>query len=172
MTWWIAGLRAAHVVATSFWFGVMLLNAAFLLPAIQSSGPAGGAVMKQLVQGRRLPLYLNLAVVVTLVTGGYLMWWGSGGFQGSWLRSRHGMLYIAGAALAVIAALIGQLVNAPTARRAGQLAAAIQASGGPPSQEQTAEMKRFQVRLLGATRTGALLLAGAAIAMAAARYLP
>lgn len=169
MAWWISGVRAAHVIATSFWLGVMLLNAGFLIPAILSAGPAGGAVMKQLVQARRLPSYLNYAVVIALVSGGYLLWWASGGFNGAWVRSRHGLLLIAGGIFAVIAALLGQFVNAPSARRAGQLAAS--AAGGPPSPDVLAEIHGLQMRLLTATRVAAALLTASAVAMASARYL-
>jgi len=167
----IAALRAAHVVAGAFWLGALLLNAGFLLPAVSASGPAGGQVMREIVHVRRLPAWLNAAVATVLATGAILYWVVSGGLSASWMASRTGIAWSAGAALAVAAALLGVLVSAPTARRFGQLAGAAQAAGGPPSAETAAEMRRLQGRLLGATRLAALLVAAAAVAMASARYV-
>jgi uncharacterized membrane protein len=169
--WLIAVLRAVHVVAGSFWLGAMLLNAGFFLPAVRAAGPAGGQVMRQIVQVRRLPAFLNAAVILTLLTGGILFWRASGGLTASWFSSGAGMGWTIGSIAAIIAALLGHLVNAPTARRAGQLAAAAQTAGGPPSAETVAEMQFLQVRLLRATQLAAILLTVAAVAMGAARYL-
>jgi len=166
----IAVLRVVHVLAGCFWLGTMLLNAGFLLPATQAAGPAGGQVMKQIVQVRRLPMFLNVAVLTVLITGGILFWWASGGLSVSWLTSPSGVGWSIGSLLAVAAALLGQFVNAPIARRLGQLAATIQAAGSPPPEATITEMKRLQMRLLHATQLAAILLVLATAAMAAARY--
>lgn len=167
----IAVLRVAHVVAGAFWFGVMALNAGFLLPATRAAGPAGGQVMKEVVQVRRLPLFINVAVIITLATGAALFWWTSGGFNAAWLASPVSIGWSTGSVLAIAAALLGQFVNAPTARKFGQLAASAQAAGGPPPGATLAEMQRLQLRLLRATRIATVLLGLATAAMAAARYL-
>ena len=167
----IGFLRAVHVVAATFWTGVMLMNAAFLIPAVRAAGPAGGEVMKHLVGTRRLPRWINIAVVLTLATGLVLLWWASGGFARAWLVSRRGVVYQIGALATLVTALLGQLVNAPTARRLGGIGAALAASGLPPTEEQQATMRALQGRLAGATRLAAILLSLAAVAMAMARYV-
>jgi len=169
--WLVAGLRVLHVLAGGFWLGVMLLNAGFLLPATQAAGPAGGQVMKQIVQVRRLPAFLNAAVLVNLITGGLLFWWASGGFSLAWLSTGMGIGWTFGASLTIIAALLGQFVNKPTAQRFGQLAAEVQATGNPPSEAIKTEMQQLQLRLLRATQFAAILLVLATSAMAAARYI-
>jgi len=126
--------------------------------------------MRHLVQTRRLPLFVNGAVLVTLASGAMLLWWASGGLALSWLQSGIGIRWSTGSGFAVVAALLGQLVNAPTARRLGSLGAAAQASGGPPSESIMAEMQRLQLRLFRATQFAAILLALSAAAMASARY--
>jgi uncharacterized membrane protein len=166
-----ACLRVVHVLAASFWFGAMLMNAAFLLPAVRATGPAGGQVMKQIVQDRRLPAFLNAAVFATLLTGGVLYWWASGGLDDAWARSGTGIAWSVGGVLTIIAAMLGQFVNAPTARRMGRLAAEAQAAGHAPSDATVAEMQRLQLRLLRATQLAAALLAATAAAMTAARNL-
>ena len=167
----VATLRVVHILAGSFWLGVMLFNAGFLLPATQATGPAGGQVMKQIVHVRRLPLFLNVAVLIVLVTGVVLFWWVSSGLVNAWLSTATGISLSIGGLLTLAAALLGQLVNAPTARRFGQLAASVQAAGKPPGDEVIAEMKRLQLRLLRATWMAAVLLIVATATMAVARYL-
>jgi len=164
-------LRAVHILAASFWFGTLLVSGAFLLPAARAAGPAGGQVMRQIVQVRRLPVFVNTAVILTLLTGGILVWWESGGFAADWFATGIGMVWTAGGVLTIMAALLGQCVSAPTARRFGELAAQSQAAGGQPSEATLAEMQRLHWRLLRATQIATLFLALAAIAMAAARYL-
>jgi len=166
----IVVLRVIHVVAASFWLGTVLLNAGFLLPAVRTTGPAGGQVMKQIVQVRRLPLFINAAVVLALLSGAILIWWDSGGFAIAWVRSGVGLGFTVGAVLAIIAALLGQFVNAPTARRFARLAAQAQQAGSPPPAEILAEMQSLQLRLFRATQLAAVLLLLCAAAMAGARY--
>jgi len=167
----IAVLRAFHFVAGSFWLGTLLLNAGFLMPAVKASGPAGGQVMKQLVQAQRLPTYMNTAVIITLLTGAILFWLMSGKFNAAWMSSGTGIAYSLGSLTTIATALVGYFVNAPTAKKFGQLAAQAQSAGTPPSGTALAEMQRLQLRLYRATQLGALLLVIAASSMAVARYL-
>jgi hypothetical protein len=81
------------------------------------------------------------------------------------------MTFGTGGLLAIVALVIGLMVNAPTAKRLGALAAAVQTQGAPPSPEQSAQMQQLQARLGAAGRMVALLLVLATAAMATARYL-
>lgn len=164
-------ILAVHTLASAFWFGVLLFNAAFLIPSIRATGAAGGQVMKHIVQTRRLPVYLNAAVLITIITGAALYWWASGGLAPAWLTSRLGLAISCGAILALLVAAMGQFINAPTAARLGQIGAAIQAAGAPPTPDQAAEVQSLQQRLAGATQSEAAMLAIALVAMVAGRYL-
>lgn len=161
----IAMLRVLHVVAGSFWLGAALMNAGFVLPAARAAGPAGGQVMREIVQTRRLPLFFNLAMSLTLASGAVLLWWASGGFDAAWFATGTGICWSIGSALGIAVALLGHFVNAPTARRMARLG-----TGGPPDEQALVEMRRLQARLLNATRAAAVLLVLAAATMAAGRY--
>jgi hypothetical protein len=166
-------LRLIHIGFGVFWVGAVLFIAAFLIPSIRDAGPAGGAVMRQLVQGRKLPLWLMGASLVTLLSGFGLYWVDSAGFRSSeWLGSGTGRIFGLGGLLALIAGVLGSAVNAPAAKRLGQLAAAIQAAGRPPAPEEAAEIGRLQQRLNRTTYFVAVLLLLATLAMAVARYVP
>jgi uncharacterized membrane protein len=166
----IVALRVVHVLASSFWLGAMLLNAGFLLPSTRAAGPAGGQVTRHLVQVRRLPVYLNLASVLAIVSGAVLYWWLSAGLTIGWILSRPGMAYTIGAFFTLDAAIVGQFVSAPTAAQLGRLGARLQSAAGPPPADALDAMNQLQLRLLRATQVAAALLALAAAAMAIGRY--
>ena len=102
-----------------FWVGAVLFIAAFLVPSVRAAGPAGGAIMRQLVEVRKLPLWLMGASVLTILSGIGLYWVDSAGFQSAWLGSGPGRTFGLGGVLALAAAVLGMAVNAPTARRTG-----------------------------------------------------
>ena len=164
--------RIIHVLAGVFWVGTAVFTAAFLIPTVRAVGPAGGPVMQQLAQVRKLPMYLMTAMFLTLLSGIGLYSKASGGFSNAWMQSGPGMTFGLGGALALIASIVGLVVVMPTTKRAGALAAAIQTGGKPPSPEQVAEMQRLQARAGRGSALGAALLVLATTAMAVGRYIP
>jgi uncharacterized membrane protein len=164
-------LRLVHVVAGMFWVGAAVFVAVYLLPSVIASGPAGGTVMREITQARRLPVAMQWATWLTLVSGVLLYWRISGGFHPAWLASGPGITFGAGGVLAIVAAAIGIVVSAPTAQRMSELGARITAAGGPPTPEHLAEMALLQGRMKAAAGVGALLLLAATAAMAVARFM-
>jgi hypothetical protein len=129
--------------------------------------------MRQMVQGRKLPLWMMAAALVTLLSGFGLYWVDSAGFTSSeWLGSGPGRTFGLGGILALAGGLLGTAVNAPTAKRMGQLAATIQAAGRQPTPDEAAQIEGLQQRLNRTTFWVAILLLLAALAMAVARYVP
>ncbi|HEY8256187.1 MAG TPA: hypothetical protein VIG08_00870 [Gemmatimonadales bacterium] len=163
--------RLVHILAGAFWVGTALFTAWFLMPSVRALGPAGGAIMEQIGQVRRLPLYLMGVMILTILSGIALYWRDSNGFSGAWVRSGPGMVFGAGGVLGIIVAALGMIVITPAAKRLGELAAAMR-KGGPPSPDQKAEMDRLQDRMASTTKVGSFLLLIATAAMAVARYVP
>lgn len=162
-------LRLLHIVGGVLWVGAAVFNAVLLGPAARAMGPAAGQLMKQLVQVRRMPLYMMGAAVATIASGFILMWRTSGGFGAEWMRTGTGMTFSTGAMFAIITLVYGMGFQSPTAKRLSALAGSLQ---GPPSPEQGAEMQRLQARLAVGGNVTAVLLVLATAAMAAARYVP
>ena len=77
-----------------------------------------------------------------------------------------------GGVMGIIVGILGGAVNAPAARRLGEIGAEIKATGGSPTAAQTAEVQRLQGRLTVAMRVASVLLFFALTAMAVARYMP
>ena len=73
-----------------------------------------------------------------------------------------------GAAIAIVAAVYGVVVNRPVGMRMQKLGAEIQ--GGQPTPAQAAEMQALQSKLRRASQLVAVLLLLAIAAMAAGRY--
>jgi uncharacterized membrane protein len=165
-------LRIMHIVIGVFWVGAVLFIAAFLTPSIRAAGPAGGAVMQQLMAVRNLHLWLMSAGILTLLSGLGLYWRDSAGFQSAWLGSGPGRVFGLGGVLALLATIIGMAVNAPTARRLGELAGRLQGAGRPPTAEEQATLGALQTRLSRASAAAAGLLLLATVTMAVARYVP
>jgi uncharacterized membrane protein len=165
-------LRVVHVLIGVLWVGAIVFMAVFLMPGVRAAGPAGGAVMQQLMQARRLPRWLMTAAILTILSGIGLYWVDSAGFRSAWLGSGPGRVFGLGGAFAIVAAILGMVVNSPTAHRRTALAARVQGSGRPPAPDEAAEMQRLQARLGWATSVVAGLLVLATLAMAVARYVP
>ena len=164
-------LRLVHIVVGALWVGTAVFTAVFLIPSIRALGPAGGPVMYQIAQVRKLPAYFLGAGILTVLSGIGLYSKASGGFSNQWMQSGPGMTFGIGAVFALLAMTVGMAVAAPTAKRLGALGAAIASAGKPPSPEQQAEMQRLQVRAGKAAALGAALLVCATAAMAVARYV-
>jgi uncharacterized membrane protein len=165
-------LRVLHVVTGAVWVGAVVFIAVFLAPSVRAAGPAGGAVMQQLMQARRLPLWLMIAGVLTVLSGFTLYWRDSAGFQAAWLGSGPGRVFGLGGILALGAIIVGMGVNTPAARRLGDLTGRLQAAGRPPTPEELLVIERLQARLSQGARWAAVLLVLAATSMAVARYVP
>jgi hypothetical protein len=165
-------LRLIHIVIGVAWAGSIIFIAMFLLPAIKATGPNGGAVMSYLTQVKRMPSYLMGGVILTVLSGLALYGTDSAGFSPQWMASGPGMTFGFGGVMGIIVAILGGAVNAPTAKRLGELGAEIKAAGGAPSAAQTAEIQKLQARLTSAMRAAAVLLTFALVAMAVARYMP
>lgn len=164
-------LRLVHIVVGVLWVGTTIFLATFLVPTIKAIGPAGGAVMQELVQRRKLSLYLSIAGPLVLLSGIALYGLADEASGGAFRRSHNGMTFGVGGALALIGGLIGMFYSGPQARRLGEMSQAIRERGTPPTPEEGATLGAMQARLGGIQRVVAVLLLLATIAMSVARYV-
>ena len=162
--------RLLHVLTGIFWVGAMLFMTAFLVPSIAEAGPDGAKVMAGLTR-RKFMLILPVVAVVTILSGIWLYWRVSSGFNGVYLRSGPGHTYGIGGILAIIAFGIGVTVTRPAMMKAAALSqSAMNASPG----ERDALMARAQQLRMRSAKGGkvvAWLLALSAVTMAVGRYV-
>lgn len=163
-------LRLIHIICGAFWVGGALTVAFFVLPAQRAIGQPGMLFVRQLMMGQKFRTFMIGAAVLTILSGltMYIRYAMAGG---GWMQSDTGMILGVGAVAAIIAAGIGTGYTGKIGQKMLELGGAIQASGGPPSDTQKAEMGALQGKMQSAFRIVAILLLIAVAAMASARYL-
>jgi hypothetical protein len=156
-------IKLLHVLAGAFWFGGAAVAALYLAAAVRALGPAAGPVMKYMIGVRRLPLVLNVAGGLNMLTGLALYDRLSGHFQHMLVTSFHGWALTLGAACGILAVLWGGAVPGRTAKR---LENATGKLTGPPTPQQAAEISALQQRLHIGSMVGIVLLTLALAGMA------
>jgi uncharacterized membrane protein len=148
--------RVLHIVIGVFWAGTVFFNAILLGPAIQDTGPDGGKVMGALAR-RGLMTILPVTGILTVLSGLWLYWHASAGFDPAYMRSRPGMVYGMGMVLTVVALLLGILVVRPAITKAATAEPAL--------------AQQLRQRAGAGARVVALLVGIAVICMAVGRYV-
>ncbi|MCP4423851.1 MAG: hypothetical protein GY803_05100, partial [Chloroflexi bacterium] len=131
-------LRLIHIIAGVFWAGAGLMNVGFVSPAAKKAGPEGGKFMQTLVQQTQFSHVMDIAAILTILSGSWLIWIISGGFQLEWLATRKGLSLTIGGLTAIIAYALAWIIIKPTLARIGQLGKEMASAGGPPGPEQIA----------------------------------
>jgi uncharacterized membrane protein len=162
-------LRLIHILAGIFWAGTAFLVAGFLVPTARARGREGGLFLQDLMLKRRLSDSLGVAMLLTVLSGLGMYIRLAVASHGTWPRTPPGIAYGVGAVAAIAAGVVGAYVGGAGSRRMAAIGASI--GPGGPSPEQQSEMGRLQARIGVGTRIAAGLLALAASAMAAGRYL-
>ena len=163
-------LRLLHVVGGIIWVGSSIFSALFLGPAIQDAGPDGAKVAAAL-QRRGMMTFMPIVALVTIISGLWLYWRDSGGFNVAYMSTPVGFMFGLGGVLAVLVFVVGITVGMPAMRRAG---APQQSLGTLQESERAArmvEIRRLQARAGGIARGASVVLLAAAVAMAIARYI-
>jgi uncharacterized membrane protein len=103
--------RVLHVLLAAIWVGLLAFVALFLLPALRDTGAAGGSVVTALVR-RRLPAVNAMLGGITILTGFWLYWRFTGGFDPALAGSMPARVFGTGGLAGMIAlALDGALVG-------------------------------------------------------------
>jgi hypothetical protein len=164
-------LRFIHIVGGVFWVGAVFLQVGFIFPTIRETGATGGRFMQELMRRRRLPVYMNTAAGLTMLSGIIMYARMAAMTNGAFAESRAGMTFGIGGLATILAAIIGGAVIGRSGKRLATIGATVQASGGAPSAEQSAEIAAIQGRMGKAMQVVAVLLLIAVTAMAIARYV-
>lgn len=156
-------LRFSHVFFGALWVGMMAFQVVFLMPALSEAGPDAGKVMAALVK-RRIPVYLPIFAMITLISGFWLYQRLAGSAPGTFMKTPMGLAFGLGGAVALLAFVLGIVVMRPAMLRSTQLAQSRDPAHGPEIQ---------RLRALGAVvgNVVTVMLLFTLAAMAVARYL-
>lgn len=163
-------LRLVHVVGGMLWVGFAAYNTFFLLPSMAEAGPAGGPVIAGL-QKRKLFVILPILALLVILAGFRLMMIAGQGSNGAWFHSRSGMVFSAGALIAIVVFVFGVTVVRPTMNKVMALSAE-RAKASPDRQAtldgEIAKLRR-RAEIASKASTHALLLTS--VTMAIGRYV-
>ncbi|MEK7817503.1 MAG: hypothetical protein AAB281_04530 [Actinomycetota bacterium] len=164
-------LRIAHIFTGVFWAGAAITVAAFIEPSLRAMGPDGGKFVEQFVSVRKFSVYMGVASLITVATGGGLFAIVYSDRLGmEWVGSVSGISIIVGSLAGIVAFAEGMLVNRPTGDRMAVLGAQMKNAAGPPAPEVVAEMQALQERLRKAGVNSAILLCISIIGMSLAHW--
>ena len=163
-------LRLLHIVLGAVWVGMAVFTAVFLGPAMQDAGPQGGKVMEALMK-RGMMTALPILAFGTILSGVWMYWRMSAGFQASFVTSRLGLALGLGGLMAILGFALGMMVTRPAMMRVAALSQGLAAASEADRAAQMAEIGRLRARGTLASRIGTVLLVLATAAMAIARYL-
>lgn len=167
----LIGLRLTHVVMGAIWVGMAVMQAFFLSPALDDVGPDAGKVMAAL-QRRGLVTAIPVMALLTLISGFWLYYRDSMGFQPAYSMSPIGMAYGFGGAVALLVFVLGITVMRPSMIRAIELGQSIPTTtDATERQQKLAELQRLKSRSVSMGQLMAGLLIFTVGAMAVARYL-
>ena len=102
-------LRVVHVLCAAAWIGSTVFIASMLAPAVERSGPSGGQVMAR-IDARGFHIYMAVLSTLTVLTGAYLIWRFTGGFDGDVAATHAGIAFCIGGTAGVLALIVGATV--------------------------------------------------------------
>jgi uncharacterized membrane protein len=163
-------LRLVHIAAGTLWIGAAIFYLFFIKPSVKAIGPAGPQFMQNLTERRKYPMFMMSTSLLTVLAGGALYLYASGGFSLAWIQTGTGIGFTIGSLAALVAFLVGSLVIGPTSGQMGALGQQIGASGKPPSAEQIRTLQALEKKLASAEKIDFIMLTIAMLTMATARY--
>ena len=148
-------MRLVHILLGVFWAGAVLFNTIFLLPAMRDAGPEGAKVGAALMR-RRLFDVLPTVAVLNILSGFWLYWRVSLGFQPEYMGSTTGMTLGFGAIASLIAFGIGVFVMRPAMLRAAALTQSAAQADPSVREAQLKTVQSLRVRAGKKTATSSL----------------
>ena len=164
-------IRLVHIVFGVIWVGANVFLTLFVYPAAKKSGKAGNEFLKILPKTNNMPMFMTLSGLITIVSGIWMIYYFSGGFNLSYFNSTFGKCILTGGILTIIAFLNGVFVVRQAGLKLNKIGAEMEQSNEPPAPEVLNKIELLSNRIIKATAFEALLLLAATILMAAARYI-
>jgi len=164
-------LRPLHVLIAAIWIGSTVFMSYLLMPAMNADPPTGGRVMMALNR-KGLVTFFGAIGGIMVLTGLYLYWRFTGGFDPEVSRSHAGMAFGIGGLAGILAAIIGGSVVGRTSKQL--MSIMEQAARLPDGPEKAALMKpaaAMRQRMESAGNVVVALQVIALVTMAVAHYI-
>src|SRR5688572_26579415 len=117
MNTFFLSVRVLHIVFGALWLGAAVFVSLLLVPAMRDAGPDAGKVMLGLGK-RRIVTFIASISGLTVLTGLWLYWRYTDGFNPAFFRSPGAHIFGTGGVLGIIAAVIASSVVGRNMKRA------------------------------------------------------
>jgi uncharacterized membrane protein len=163
-------LRAAHVLFAAVWVGATVFTTFFLMPAIGEAGPAAGPLMGALMR-RKLPAFMAAIGGLAVLTGIYLLYRFTSGFNPSVSASPPARMFSIGGLAGIVALIIGGAIVSRSAKKMGELGARIATAPDSERGALAAQMVTHRQRATTFSRIVVVLQLIALVLMAIGHYV-
>lgn len=163
-------LRFVHIVSSVCWAGGGFIFFLFIEPTAKSLAPMGMQFVQYMVTKRRFSNFMVISSTLTLLSGALLIWQRASGQWLDYVSTGPGLGFTLGSIAGITVYFIGMLGVNPRALRLAKIGEQIQASGGPPSPAQGAEMHKLDREMSTLSLADFILVAVSLALMATARY--
>ncbi|MGD2162789.1 MAG: hypothetical protein PVI81_08030 [Anaerolineales bacterium] len=163
-------MRIIHIFSGIFWVGVSFFNIGFLQPTVQATGGEGQSVMQYLTSRTRFTITVYTAATLTLLSG-WIMYWSLFKFRLAALASGYGLMLTIGGIAGTIAWVIALVFIRAVLSDMGAIGQAIKTQGGPPNDEQAAQLQALSARMVSLGQWGVVLMVIAVLGMSTAQYV-
>jgi hypothetical protein len=113
-------IRAVHVLLAALWLGSTGFMVFFVMPALKATGPAGAPMMGAIAR-RGLSGFMAALGGVTVLSGFYLYWRMTGGFDPALSATHSAMVFGTGGIAGLISLIIGGAVVGRNMKRMEEL---------------------------------------------------
>jgi uncharacterized membrane protein len=164
-------IRAVHVLLAAIWVGSMAFVVFFVMPALKETGAAAGPMMDAIVR-RGLNAFMAALGGLAVLTGFYLYWRFTGGFDPALSATRGAMVFGTGGIAGLISVIIGGAVVGRNMKRMDELGAkAIALPEGSERTRVMTESNAARDRGIAAARIVLVLQVIALVCMAVGHYV-
>jgi len=109
-------LRVTHVLLAAVWIGMTAFTTLLLMPTITKEPAVGGAPLAQAMMRRGLHIYMAALGGTVVLTGFYLYWRFTGGFDPALSATRGAMMFGTGGIAGTLALILGGAVVGKNAK--------------------------------------------------------
>jgi len=163
-------LRVLHILVAALWVGAAGLLAMVVMPAVGEAGATGGPFLASLHR-RKLHVFMAASALLTVLSGIWLYWVLTTGFDPAIVWSRGGVAFGIGGLCGLVALIVGGGIIDPGFARLAELAERTDAM---PEARRAAHLQRLEAihrRTLLASKCALALIVIALVLMASGHYV-
>lgn len=164
-------LRLIHIFAGTFWVGSNIFMALFVYPTAKISGESGKTFIGNLSNKNKLPVWMSLSSLITIISGLFMLYFYSSGFSLSFFTTGYGIGLLLGALMAILAFLHGFIKIRPCGIRLGQIGKELSERKTHLSENLKEEIEHLNHVIIKSTTLETFILCSSLAFMIIAKYI-